>query len=57
MVPSTEEFHFASLCDDKASPLFLSKDAIKSKKVNERAHRTFCTYLKEKNYGDGNFEN
>ena len=25
MVPSTEEFHFASLSDDKATPLFYQR--------------------------------
>ena len=35
--------------------LLLSKDEINTKKANVRAHKIFCTYLKEKNYGDGKY--
>ena len=52
MEPTTEKSRFASLSDDD----LLSKNAINTKKANERAHRTFCSYLKENN-GDVNFEN
>ena len=43
--------------DDDATILSLSKDAINTKKSKKRAHRSFFTYLKYKNYGDVNFEN
>ena len=46
MEQNTKSSHFASLSDDDATHI-----------GNERAHRTFCTYLKEKNYGDVNFKN
>ena len=57
MEPDTTKSRFASVSENDATNLLLSKDALNTKKANERANRTFCTYLKEKNYGDVNFEN
>ena len=52
-----KELRSASLSDDDATDILLSKDAKTPRKANERAHRTFCTYLKEKEYKDVNFAN
>ena len=57
MEPDTTKSRFASLSENDATNLLLSKDALNTKRANERTHRTFCTYLKEKNYGDVDFEN
>ena len=57
MEPTTKKSRFARLSDGDATYLLLSKDALNTKKANERAHRTFCSHLKEKNFGDVNFEN
>ena len=54
MEPNTKKIY---LRHDDATHLLLSVDTINTKKANEMKHGTFCTYLKEKNYGDLNFEN
>ena len=53
---SVEGAGLSEMGDDNATNLLLPKDAINTKKANERAHTTFWKYRKEKNYGDVNFK-